>query len=44
VLSADATHVEHTVVLLDTRDESVTFTSRTTAVLTSGGTLSRVTF
>jgi hypothetical protein len=44
VLSADATRVERTLVMLDTRDQSVTFTSRTTAVLTSGGTVSRVTF
>jgi hypothetical protein len=44
VLSTDATHVERTVVLLDTRDQSITFTSRNSAVLTSGGTVSRVTF
>jgi hypothetical protein len=44
VLAADATRVERTVVLLDARDQSITFTSRTTAVLASAGTLSRVTW
>ncbi len=43
VLSADGTRVERTIVLLDTADQSLTFVSRTTGVLTSGGLVYRVT-
>jgi hypothetical protein len=42
VLSADGSRVERTVVLLDTRDQSITFMSRTTAVVTSAGSVFRV--
>ena len=43
VLGADGTRVEHTIVLLDTADQSLTFTSRTSGVLTSGGVAYRIT-
>ncbi|HZP28380.1 MAG TPA: hypothetical protein VFC99_05475 [Acidimicrobiia bacterium] len=42
VLDPGATRVERTVVLLDTRDESLTFTSRDTAVMTSAGAVYRI--
>jgi hypothetical protein len=43
MLSADGTHIERTIVLLDTADQSLTFVSRTTAVMTSGGLVYRIT-
>jgi len=43
VLSPDATRVERTLALVEVRDTSLTFTSRTTALLTSGGAVYRIT-